>query len=203
MLFLGSSPLMAADEIKWARPKPAPMDMDNRKMDPRWTPFIDVTNLTNGKNHDGLRHEECTFQILDVSPRRSGIHKDPVSSPSAMSAQKVILIDLTASLNALDLGNRHDVDESQHGSLHSHCVVPSNERVTTNDSVTITPPDKKPRRRILSSKQIEAKHVRDRARYANMTPTQREDRRARQRVQKAQKHKTLREKQIEANREGA
>ncbi|TVU00765.1 hypothetical protein EJB05_53804, partial [Eragrostis curvula] len=105
---------------------PLAMDMDNRKMDPRRTPFIDVTNLTNGKNHDGLRHEECTFQILDVSPRPSGTHKDLASSPSAMPAQKVILIDLTASPNASDLGNRHDVDESQYGSLpegqmQSHC----------------------------------------------------------------------------------
>ncbi|TVU50726.1 hypothetical protein EJB05_02113, partial [Eragrostis curvula] len=95
---------------------PLAMDMDNRKMDPRRTPFIDVTNLTNEKNHDGLRHEECTFQILDVSPRPSGTHKDLASSPSAMPAQKVILIDLTASPNASDLGNRHDVDESQYAS---------------------------------------------------------------------------------------
>ncbi|TVU06898.1 hypothetical protein EJB05_46934, partial [Eragrostis curvula] len=194
------------DDIKTMKPSPSSMDMDNRKMDPRRTPFIDVTNLTNGKNHDGLRHEECAFQILDVSPRLSGTHKDPASSPSAMPAQKVILIDLTTSPNASDLGNRHDVDESQHGSLlegqmQSHCAVPSSERITTNDSVTITPPDKKPRRRILSSKQIEAKRVRERARYANMSPAQREDRRARQRVQKAQKRRTLREEQIEAKRE--
>ncbi|TVU46407.1 hypothetical protein EJB05_05942, partial [Eragrostis curvula] len=64
---------------------------------------------------------------------------------------------------------KYFVDESQHASLpeeqtQSNCVVPSGESITTNDCVTIISPDMEPRRQELSSKQIEAKRVRTRAR---------------------------------------
>ncbi|TVU38965.1 hypothetical protein EJB05_12362, partial [Eragrostis curvula] len=70
----------------------------------------------------------------NVNLRPSQTHKEP-TSPSVMSDQKVIVLDLPAPSHVSDLGNRHVVDQSQHATLpekqmQSHWAVPSSKSIT-------------------------------------------------------------------------
>ena len=104
------------------------------------------------------------------------------------------------------LGKKRARDASHHivmldDQRQSQRTPYSIETITNDDCATPTSPAKNSRKQKLTNEQIEAKHVRDRARHANLTPEQRQARRYRQNVQNALRRNTLSQEHIETRHE--